>query len=362
VRKYNKKKKKKKRISITTSIPEQDSNSGKEITTSIPEQESNSGKDTTVETVKHSEPEPEQRPPQPTPKQDEEPPITTTHQPKVEDVPKHVEPEVVKQPDPPKPHHVEPEPPKPTPKHVEPEVVKQPDPPKPHHVEPEPPKPTPKHVEQEPPKPTPKRVKPEPSITTTKRHPVIEQLNPTPKTGELGRRKKVEVEPQDSSKKSFHEQLQQMKNQNIEISEENNLKNIESINLMVQTSDIDTIEINSDSDLANYIIQSINKAFEPFWDEYMKRFDPTKFTGAGRVGWDGHEETPRRMIAREPINRMKNIECIHLSRLSFTTSVTDVIHEKVSDKISGVSRQLIRSGIRKHIRLMLQDFIYRNYN
>jgi len=156
-------------------------------------------------------------------------------------------------------------------------------------------------------------------------------------------------------KKTLHEEP-------VEISEENNMKNMESINMMTQTSDIDTIEINSDSDLANYIIQSINKAFEPFWEEYLKKFDPTKFTSAGRVGWDSREETPRRMVAREPINRMKNIECIHLSRLPFINGITDLIHEKVSEKISGVSRQLIRSGIRKHIRLMLQDFIYRNFN
>jgi len=149
---------------------------------------------------------------------------------------------------------------------------------------------------------------------------------------------------------------------NIEISEENYLKNMESINLITQMSDIDTIEINSDSDLANYIVQSINKAFEPFWEEYLRKFDPTKFIAAGKVGWDSKDDTPKRMVAREPINRMKNIESIHLSRLPFTTGITDLIHEKVSEKISGVARQLIRGGVRKHIRLMLQDFIYRNYS
>jgi len=148
--------------------------------------------------------------------------------------------------------------------------------------------------------------------------------------------------------------------QPIDLSEENRQINLESISIITQTLDIDSVEIKSNSDLANYIILSINRLFEPFWGEYTTRFDPTKFTVAGKVSWDDSVDSKKRQLAREPINRMKNIECIHLYRLPFTTKVTDEVSERVNQKISGVSRQLIRSGVRKHIRLMVTDLIYRN--
>jgi len=299
---------------------------------------------------------PEEVPPQPTPKHVEpvveEPPKHVEEPPKV-DVPITTKQQVVEEP----PKHVE-EPPKvvQVPRPVEPEVVKV--------VKREPPQPEPKVVEPVKQQP---QVREEVPITTTKQpespkpkwrpdrpkqqRTYSQKILPSPQVTPKTEPEIVREEPK--TKKTINEQP-------VEISEENNLKNMESINMITQTNDIDTIEINSDSDLANYIIQSINKAFEPFWEEYLKKFDPIKFTSSGKLGWDSHDDTPRRMVAREPINRMKNIECIHLSRLPFTTGVTDLIHEKVSEKISEVSRQLIRSGIRKHIRLMLQDFIYRN--
>jgi len=269
------------------------------------------------------------------PKQEEEAP-KPKQQPKKQTPPKKVEEAPKQEEEAPKPKQPKQQtPPQPTTKTVEPEPVKE-EPKKQAQ-----PKPTTKHVEPEPVKEEPKR-KAQPKPTT-------KLVEPEP----------VKVEEHKKPKRTVNEQPVIVKKKNVETNDEN-LRNMEFVKVSLM-KDFDTVEINSDSDLAIFIIQSINKSFEPFWEEYMKKFDPTKFTLAGKVGWDSKDDTPRRMVAREPINKMKNIESIHLFRIPFTTGVTDMIHEKVSEKISGISRQLIRSGIRKHIRLMLQDFIYRNY-
>jgi len=102
----------------------------------------------------------------------------------------------------------------------------------------------------------------------------------------------------------------------------------------------------------------INKNYEPFWTKYLSEFNRNKYTSSGKQGWDHPADSLKRRTAREPINRLKNLECIRLFRLDFVNKVTSIVHDKVSLKITGISRRLMKRGIRKHIRLMLTDFIF----
>jgi hypothetical protein len=133
---------------------------------------------------------------------------------------------------------------------------------------------------------------------------------------------------------------------------------MDSISAITSTDDLDNFEINSDSDLANFIIQQINREFVPFWSQYLTTFDISKFTQAGKPGWNIKDDCRVRQVAREPINQLKNMEYIRLCRITYTNRVTDTVYEKVASKISEVSRKLIRRGVRKHIRLMLTDYIF----
>jgi len=122
--------------------------------------------------------------------------------------------------------------------------------------------------------------------------------------------------------------------------------------------DIENIDIKSDSDLANFIIQLVNRHYEPFFENYLNTLNTSTFHAAGKQGWDVPEDSPQRKFAREPINQLKNQESIRLYKLDFTNQVAEIISKKVAIKVSGVSRQIVRRAIRKHIRLMLTDFLY----
>jgi len=175
-----------------------------------------------------------------------------------------------------------------------------------------------------------------------------------------------EVKPRRESKKIFLQEIPKREEfikvgpvkEIDQVAEENKQQIMDSISAITQTDDLDNFEINSDSDLANFIIQQINREFVPFWRQYLTTFDRTKFTQAGKDGWDMKEDSRHRQLAREPINQLKNLEYIRLCRISYTNIVTDTVFEKVSSKIVGVSRKLVRRGVRKHIRLMISDYIF----
>jgi len=95
-----------------------------------------------------------------------------------------------------------------------------------------------------------------------------------------------------------------------------------------------------------------------FFENYLNTFKSSTFHAAGKQGWDAPEDSPQRKFAREPINHLKNQESLRLYKLDFTNKVVSDINQKVAIKVSGVSRQLFRRAIRKHIRLMLTDFLY----
>jgi len=91
------------------------------------------------------------------------------------------------------------------------------------------------------------------------------------------------------------------------------------------------------------------------WIDYkQKSFNRCNFIEAGKEGWNDYEDSIEREIAREPINRLINIEIRGLYEQDYTHIITSSVY----DTISKVSRGLIRRRVRNHIKSELHNLIY----
>lgn len=120
--------------------------------------------------------------------------------------------------------------------------------------------------------------------------------------------------------------------------------------------------IQTDKDLAVLMVDVIHEVFynpkTGLWPTYDAAFDVASYRKAGKPGWDSPEDTPARLLAREEINRLKNLETTRIMEGEFGKKAVQNLIDTLLPLVSGLKAKEVKHAIRNHVRDHLNRLVF----